>query len=651
MCHRSVTQFSSAPTIQAVSASLLESDTRWSTRRGRLLAIFLRPIPRPFGWGVVVALSFIAAEIVVVLLLKQVAPENAFGAVLLLGVLVVSAGWGFGLALATSLVSALVYVYFHLEGSDTLAPAVIVFLTLALLVNLVAGQARLRAEEAEQRSREADLSADLARVLLRATELRGALDGAGHRLAEVLGLRFAILSLDEVTAENDAAAVPLWDGSSRIGTLLVPGDLDRAARLRVRVRRMIPSLEALLAAAREREDRLRAAGQLVEASHAEVAALARQQAALRRVATLVARGAEPTEVFAAAVAQLARGLGAEHVTLVGYDSDDSCVVLAAHQGPNERNDFRAGEQLSLEGDSVTALIRRTARPTRIDDYDIVRGPIVARLRNLGLRSGVGVPVVVDGILRAAFVIGSAHAMPADTEARIVDFADLVATAIFNAETRAEITASRARIVAAADHARRGFERDLHDGAQQRIVSLGLQLRAVESALPAELTDVHEQLNRTVEGLGGLYTDLQELSRGLHPAILSRGGLGPAIKTLARRSAIPVRLDLGLDGRLPESVEVAAYYVVAEALTNATKHARATGVTVSLTIKGSDLAVRIDDDGIGGALTGGGSGLVGLKDRVEALAGRFRVASPVGNGTTLIATMPIGTTALDDSMSG
>lgn len=589
----------------------------------------------------VVALGFIAAEIVVVLLLKQVAPENAFGAVLLLGVLVVSAGWGFRLAVATSVVSALAYVYFHLEGSDSLAAAVVVFLTLALLVNLIAGQARLRAEEADQRRREADLSAELARVLLRATELRGALTEAGDRLAEVLALRYAILSLDERPAADGAVAVGLRDGDSSIGTLVVPGDLEAAARRRLR--RMVPSLEALLAAAREREERLRAAQLLVEAGHAEVTALARQQAALRRVATMVARGAEPGEVYPAAVAQLADGLGADHVTLVEFDTDDSCVVLAAQQGPAERNDFVKGERLLLDGDSVTALIRRTGAAARVDDYTAASGPIAARLRQLGLRSGVGAPVVVDGGVRAAIMVGSSlpEQWPAETEARLGDFADLVGTAIFNAETRAEITASRARIVAAADHARRGFERDLHDGAQQRIVSLGLQLRAVESALPADLDDVREQLNRAVEGLGGLYTDLQELSRGLHPAILSRGGLGPAIKTLARRSAVPVRLDVSVDGRLPESVEVAAYYVIAEALTNAAKHSRAGEVTVTVGADSAELSLQVGDNGVGGALSGGGSGLIGLKDRVEALSGRFRVVSPAGGGTTLEAVIPTG----------
>jgi signal transduction histidine kinase len=625
---------------QRVGAPSLDADSRWTALRDRLLALLLRPTARPLGWGVVVAVSFITAETLMVLALKRVAPQNAFGAIFLFGVVVVSAGWSFGLGLATTLASALVYVDFHREAGDSLAPALFVFLPSALLVNIVAWQARLRAEEAEQRRREADLSAELARVMLRAANLGHALEGAGQLMAEVLGLRVAVLSLDVVAAEQHTSAIPLRDGASQVGTLLVPADLQIPARRRLR--RMIPALEALLAAARDRERQLGEAQQLIETSHAEVSALARQQTALRRVATLVARGAVPADVYSAAVAELARGLAAEHVTLLRYDSNDHCTVLGVYQS-QDRATFTIGEHLWLDGDSLSARIFRTARPARIDDYNCVESSIIARLRNLELRSGVGVPVIVDGQLRCALIIGSAQPtpMPRETEARIGDFADLVATAISNAETRAELTASRARIVAAADQARRGFERDLHDGAQQRIVALGLKLRAAQSSVPSDHNGLREQLTQVADGLGGLHTDLQELSRGLHPAILSKGGLGPAIKVLARRSAVPVQVDLEVDRRLPESIEVAAYYVVAEALTNATKHAQAAGVTVRVRVTSGDLHLSITDDGIGGAIPGHGSGLIGLKDRVEALSGRLHISSPAGGGTTLTATIPTG----------
>ena len=605
---------------------------RWQTLYRRFLALVLRPTAPPLWLGVIVAVGFIAVEVVLVLQLKRVAPENAFGAVFLLGVLVVSAGWGFGLAVATSLASAVVYVYFHAEGADSLAPALAVFLCLALLANVLAGQARLRALEAEQRRLEADLSAELARSTLGAEDLRGALNAAGLRIAEVLGMPFAVLDLDEIPGDADRAAITLRDSGETVGTLLIPAGLPAAARQRVE--RIVPSLEALLAATRDRHE----ITSELEASHGEITALAKQQAALRRVATLVARGADPAEVYPAAVTELARGLGVAHVTLMGYDVDGVGVVLATRDSP-DRATLTVGERFPLDGDSLSAQIIRTAKPARIDDYSVVEGAIAERLRELDVCAGVGAPVVVDGKVRAGLMAGSivAEPLPPETEERVCDFADLVATAIYNAENRAELKASRARIVAAADQARRGFERDLHDGAQQRIVSLGLQLRALEAS---EHGATREVLDRAIADLMEIHADLQELSRGIHPAILSRGGLGPAIKALARRSAVPVTLDVDVARRLPESVEVAAYYVVAEALTNTAKHAQASGIRVCASANDGELRMSISDDGIGGAVTGGGSGLIGLKDRVEARSGRLEISSPDGVGTTLTVTIPL-----------
>jgi signal transduction histidine kinase len=598
----------------------------------RFLALVVRPTAPPLWLGVLVAAGFIIAEVVLVLQLKRVAPENAFGALFLLGVLVVSAGWGFGLAVATSLASAAVYVYFHLDGAASLAPALAIFLCLALLTNVLVGQARLRAAEAEQRRLEADLSAELARSTLRAEDLRVALDGAGRRIAEVLGLPFANLDLAVVSGDELREALPLRDGGEPVGTLLIPADLPVAAR--VRVERIVPSLEALMAATQDRQEITAE----LEDSHGELSALARQQAAIRRVATLVARGAEPTEVYPVAVAEVARALEVEHVTLVRYESDDQCMVLAA-LGSEDRAKLLVGERFPLDGASVSALVLRTGKPARMDDYG-ADGAIATRIRDFGLRSAVGAPVAVDGQVRGALIVGTADAepLPPETEALVCDFTDLVSTAIFNFENRTELKASRARIVTAADQARREFERDLHDGAQQRIVSLGLQLRALQAQAAAE---TKEGLGHAVESLMGVHTDLQELSRGIHPAILSRGGLGPALKTLARRSTVPVVLEVDVDRRLPESVEVAAYYVVAEALTNTVKHAKASEVTVHATAGHAQLVVSISDDGVGGALSGAGSGLIGLKDRVEAVAGHLDVSSPAGGGTTLVVTIPLG----------
>jgi signal transduction histidine kinase len=596
--------------------------------RGRLLALVLRPTAPPLMAGVATAALLIAAEVVLVHLLKQVAPENAFGAVFLLGVLVVSASWGFGLALATSLASTLAYVWFHvMEGSGSLAPAGLLFLTVALLSNVLVGQARLRALEADQRRREADLAADLARLMLRAADLPAALAAASARMAEVLEIPYATLTT-QTTAGADDRAIELYDGDTAVGSLLIPSGLTDAAAQRVR--RLVPSLEALLSAARDREQ-----------INAAVSALAEQQTALRRVATMVAGGAQPAEIHPVAVAELARGLHAEHVTLVRFESATQAVVVAGTDEIMHRR-FTPGERVSLDGDSVTIRVHATGKTARVGDYRGATGTIASRVHHLGLKSGVGAPVTVDGRLWGALIVGSTSdtPMPPETEARVCDFADLVATAIYNAETRAELKASRARIVAAADQARRGFERDLHDGAQQRIVSLGLELGAMQAAAAAENPELGAQLAGVVDGLSGLYADLQELSRGIHPAILSRGGLGPAFKTLARRSPVPVELAVEIDGKIPDSVEVAAYYVVAEALTNTAKYAQASFISVQAAVRSGVLELRIADDGIGGATPGGGSGLVGLKDRVNALAGELAVTSPSGQGTTLSVTIPL-----------
>jgi signal transduction histidine kinase len=216
----------------------------------------------------------------------------------------------------------------------------------------------------------------------------------------------------------------------------------------------------------------------------------------------------------------------------------------------------------------------------------------------------------------------------------------VTTAIANAEAHTQLTASRARIVAAGDEARRRFERDLHDGAQQRLVSLGLKLRSAEASVPPDLGSVREQLAEIVDGLTGVFHDLQELSRGIHPAVLSRGGLGPALRTLARRSSVPVEVRVGVDRRLPESVEMAAYYIVAESLTNAAKHAQAKEVWVAVDTDGPNFRLSIRDDGVGGADSGRGSGLIGLRDRAEALGGHLQISSPIGSGTSLQAIIPL-----------
>jgi signal transduction histidine kinase len=231
-------------------------------------------------------------------------------------------------------------------------------------------------------------------------------------------------------------------------------------------------------------------------------------------------------------------------------------------------------------------------------------------------------------------------LPADTEARLANFTELVATAIANAQSRAELTASRARIVAAADETRRRIERDLHDGIQQQLVSLGLDVRGAQAAVPLQVSEFQGVLSRVSDGLASVLEELREISRGIHPAVLSEGGLQPALNALCRRSALSVELDLHAERRLPEPVEVAAYYVVSEALTNAAKHAHASVVKVDIDTPDAMLQLAIRDDGIGGADPGQGSGLVGLSDRIEALGGTLQVSSPAGSGTTLLVEVPL-----------
>lgn len=410
--------------------------------RARLVSLLLRRKTPPVWLGLAVAVSLIAVESGVVLLLMDVAPGSAFGVVYLLGVLAVSTVWGFALSAATSVASALTFDYLrnwpgHLGFGPENWAVIGVFVIVALMANTLACLVRERAVEAE-RSRD---------------------------------------------------------------------------QLRV---------------------------------------LARLQFSLRRVATQVARGATPTEVFSTVAAELACCLGVHHATLVRFELDGGSVLLATHDDRVPK--MPVGTRFEPEGENIAAMVFRTGRPARMNSHDDATGSAAAIVRAVGLRSGVGAPIVVDGRVWGAAIVGSSQddPLPEDAEARLGDFADLVATAIANAETRAQLTASRARIVSAGDEARRRFERDLHDGAQQRLVSLGLKLRAAEAAVPVDLDPLRRQIADVVDGLVGVSKDLQDISRGIHPAILSRGGLAPALKTLARRSAIPVDLHLGVDRRLPDT---------------------------------------------------------------------------------------------------
>jgi signal transduction histidine kinase len=379
---------------------------------------------------------------------------------------------------------------------------------------------------------------------------------------------------------------------------------------------------------------------VARARAAEADLTAERQAALRRVATAVAKGLPPHDVFSAVTTELTQIFSTRNALLVRYESDGTAQVLAVCIETGLPK-MPVGERFSHGGDGITGMVWRNRRAARMDSHDDVEGSAAARVRALGLHSGVGAPIVVDGGLWGAAVVASAvpAAFPLDTEERLTEFADLVAMAVANAQARSDLHASRTRIVTAADDARRRLERDLHDGAQQRLVSLALRARMTELSLSPGQDAVSAQLDEIVQGLGDVSEELRAISRGIHPAILSKGGLGPALRSLACRSAVPVELELDVPGRLPDQVEVAAYYVVAEALTNAARHAHAELVKVRVKAADGRLDLVVEDDGAGGADPANGSGLIGLVDRVEAVGGHLWVNSPAGVGTSLAATIP------------
>jgi signal transduction histidine kinase len=385
-------------------------------------------------------------------------------------------------------------------------------------------------------------------------------------------------------------------------------------------------------------------GVLADRLHRAAQAAARlsyEQAALRRVATLVAQGAPPEEVFVAVAAKIGQVFSADFTVVSRYDGDDAATVVGLWTKTDAPSPLAIGDQMGLGGRNAHTLVFQTSRPTWIDDYDDASGAFGSTAHSWGFRSAVSGPISVQGRLWGIVTVGYARtaAAPADAEQRLSDFTELVATAIANAQAQTELTTSRARIVAAGDQARRRIERNLHDGAQQRLITLAMMLSDIRDRVPP---DVGADVDEARDELAATRRELRDLSHGLHPAILAEVGLGPAIRALARRSPLLVRVefDIGTDGRLPEQVEVSAYYLVAEALTNAAKHARASAVTVQAEVGGDVLCLAIRDDGAGGAGFAQGTGLAGLKDRVEAIGGRMFLDSPRGAGTTVRAEFPL-----------
>jgi signal transduction histidine kinase len=447
--------------------------------------------------------------------------------------------------------------------------------------------------------------------------------------------RAARLDTDDPAASSTSEVVREERVRSAIASpIVVEGELWGAIVVGSRGSRLAAGMERRLADFTE----LAATAIANVQARAEVERLAAEQAALRRVATLVAEGAEPATVFDAVAAEMERLLGADQVSLGRFEAHEEITVVADRgSGPSH---LPLGLRLRLPEQSVTTTVRRTARPARNDDFTWADGPIAAIVRANGLRLTVGAPIVVDGAPWGAITASWARseAPPDDTEERMARFAELLDTAIANADSRDQLTASRARLVAAGDEARRRVVRDLHDGAQQGLVHTIVALKLAKRALRQQDGRAESRLSEALGHAEKSNQDLRELAHGILPAVLTRGGLPAGVRAITTRLALPVELDLASE-RVQADVEASAYFMVAEALTNVVKHAHASQASVRSSVADGALRVEVADDGIGGA-DPDGHGLVGMVDRVTALGGRLEIATPTAGGTRVTATFPL-----------
>jgi signal transduction histidine kinase len=384
----------------------------------------------------------------------------------------------------------------------------------------------------------------------------------------------------------------------------------------------------------------------------ELRRLADEQAALRHVATLVAQGAEPTAVFDAVCEVTGRLFGAASVNLAQFTTDEMNLTQA---GWSQRGThIPPGTRLPLDGDSINALIRQAHAPVRVDSYEGRSGRLAARLRELGIRSEVGAPVVVDGEVWGALIAGTdqAEPLPPGTEERVASFAELIGTAVSNATAQSELIASRARMITASDGARRRVTRDLHDGAQQQLVSTIINLQLAQQSWSSAPEQAREYLDLALRDAASSINGLREIAAGIHPAILTHRGLAAALEALADRLPLPVRLDV-TDRRFPAPIEASGYFFCSEALTNVVKHAHANSAWVRVAVEDDRCTIEVGDDGIGGAEARlETSGLIGLRDRIGALKGGMHISSPVSSGTTLRAWIPLSDdTAVTEAEKG
>jgi signal transduction histidine kinase len=574
----------------------------------------------------VVAPACVLVETLLARLLTHITPERSLGVVYLLGIVAVAAVWGMWLGFATAAISTLAFDYFITPppGSLSLSKAedwtvLAIFLAVTLLAGSISRLTRSLALETDARA-EADAAAALARVLLQTPDVKNAEAMASRLLTEALRLPYAMIERGAVSADEGRVVLPLYERGVRAASLVVPAGLPKSTLRRLR-ERVVPSLEIMLRAAWERER------------------TANQQVALRRLATLVAQEAPPERIFGSVAREIGQVLEIPQVAVMRYEPGGTACNVGVWNASSTAT-LPLGAKYPLERGSVAELVVRTGKAGRVGPATADGGPLLTEMRKMGVESSVGCPVTVGRLLwGVVIVVSTSGPLPDDVETRACDFIDLLVTAILNAESRAELEASRSRVVAAADATRRLIEHDLHDGVQQHLAALMLELRAMTAVPPTRPDDVKRVLGRTVRALDEALEDLRGLARGLHPALLSRQGLEPAIRALARCSPIPVELNIRT-GRITERSEVTAYHVVSEALTNVARHARTSVVHVDLTVEGSAIRLSIRDDGTGGADTARGSGLLGIRDRVEAIGGRLEINSPADGGTSLYAEIPV-----------
>jgi len=438
------------------------------------------------------------------------------------------------------------------------------------------------------------------------------------------------------TAVLVVCSITVWNTAQNDGPFVRDSITDSLLATQLFI--AVSALTSLVLAA-ETAERARA-GEALAASEASQRALADEQAALRRVATLVASGVAPSRVFEQVTEEVALLLAMPGASVLRYDGARTATVVGGWS-EDETLTLPLGSRFDLDGDTVVAKVLRTGMPQRVDRYQDIFGDLAETLQRSGYRAAVAAPVTVGGQLWGALAAAtrSGEPMPDGLEQRLRNFAELVAQALANADAYDQLAASRARIVEAGDAERRRLERNLHDGAQQRFVALALDLTLLGATLEKDPPAARKTLTAAQDQLAQGLDELRELARGIHPAVLTDRGLGPALQALVRRAPVPVQITELPEDRLTAAVEAAAYYVVAEALTNVAKYAGASHVTVSVSRTGGLATLTVSDDGVGGADATRGTGLCGLADRLEALDGRLDVDSPPGHGTQIRAEIP------------